>query len=73
MMYITMKTTIAIIANNIIIAITIPAIAPPDRPGVVFNKIVNNYNKLHHHKQYTKTYKQFNNVGIKLEHTSASQ
>ena len=31
---ITVNTTIAIIANNVIIDITIPAITPPDRPGV---------------------------------------
>ena len=31
---ITVNTIITIIANNIIIAITIPAITPPDRPGV---------------------------------------
>ena len=32
MIYITINTTIAIIAINIIIAIIIPAIAPPDSP-----------------------------------------
>lgn len=34
-----MNTTIAIIANSIIIAITIPAIAPTDRPDEKCNEL----------------------------------